>query len=119
MSGRRQLLLGCTLLVLGLAGCATTCCQEDGEQRAGYPSHVSRLAQPSATGPYDGYYVGGGSACRGDGPGNEDGTWGWDYFGRCWKSKVALLWSDGKYQGGAGAYQMDGPHLLNHEKAEE
>jgi hypothetical protein len=80
---------------------------------------VSCLAQPSDTGAYDGYYVGGGSPCHGDGPGKEEGTWGWDYPGWCWKSKVALLWSHGRVQGGTGAYKTDGPQLLSHDKGEE
>jgi hypothetical protein len=107
-------------LSLGSAGCACPCgCKEDGERRAGYPSRVSCLARPSDTGAYDGYYVGGGSPCRGCGPGADEGTWGWDYLGRCWKSKVALLWSHGRCQGGTGAYQTDGPQLLGHDKGEE
>src|SRR5262249_25055543 len=104
-------------LALGSAGCASPCGSKgDGELRAGHPSCISRLARPSDTGAYDGYYVGGGSPCRGDGHSEDEGTWGWDYFGRYWKSKVALLWSHGRPQGGTGAYKTDGPQLLAHDE---
>lgn len=98
------------------AGCASPGgCPEDGELRAGHPSQLSPLARPSDTAPYDGYYVGGGSPCHGEGPHEDEGTWGWDYLGRCWASWVKLLWSHCREQGGTGAYQTDGPQLLKHE----
>src|SRR5207249_1613117 len=79
-------------------------------ERAGYPNEISCLAHPSDTGRYYGYYVGGGSPCRGGGPNwPAEGTWGWDYGGLCcgWK-KIELLWNH-RYQGGTGAYKIDGP----------
>jgi hypothetical protein len=106
-----------TLVSVGCVCCRE--CKEDGERRAGYPSRVSCLAQPSDTGAYDGYYVGGGTPCRGEGPREEEGTWGWDYLGRWWNSRVALLWSHGREQGGSGAYKTDGPQVLHHDKKGE
>lgn len=87
------------------------------ERRAGYPQEESRCARPSDTGRYVGYQVGGGAApcgcCKGDPPAHEDGTWGWDYEGLCFPSKIVLNWWHGRrYQGGAGAYATDGPRPL-------
>jgi hypothetical protein len=104
-----------TILVCGclawLAGCCC-CCKKcaDGETRAGHPSEVSPLAKPSDDGHYIGYTVGGGSACHGDGPTVDEGTWGWDYAGHCLPSRIILDWFHGRRcQGGAGAYATDGP----------
>ena len=80
-------------------------------QRAGYPHCVSMLAIPSNTCAYDGYFVGGGALgvgkyCRCE----DQGTWGWDYFGRCFSRRVRLGWTHPpREQGGAGNYQPDGP----------
>jgi hypothetical protein len=83
--------------------------------RAGYPNQISRCARPSNTPEYDGYYVGGGCAFRGHGPGPEQGTWGWDWLGGRWvHPRVVLGWCDRcRYQGGTGAYKTDGPEVLN------
>ena len=79
--------------------------------RAGHPEIVSRCAQPSNTPAYGGYYVGGGSPCKGGPPGPLEGTFGWDYFGcRRWPHRIALGWA-GRYQGGTGAYKTDGPRI--------
>jgi hypothetical protein len=105
------------LTLLSLAGCATTAptvrpC-EDPEKRAGYPSEVSACAQPSDDGGYVGYEVGGGASFgKGDGPTRDQGTWGWDYVGLKWPAFVTLGWWNGKYQGGSGAYQPDGPRPI-------
>jgi hypothetical protein len=79
--------------------------------RAGHPDEISHFARPSDNPRYFGYYVGGGSPCRGRGPEQPaEGTWGWDYGGLfCWfKPHIELLWA-GRYQGGIGAYKIDGP----------
>lgn len=82
---------------------------------AGCPLCVSRLAQPSNTCDYDGYYVGGGAAHFGDAPCPQEGTWGWDYFGCHFNRWVDLGWWHGRRdQGGTGAYKTDGPHLRHH-----
>lgn len=81
-------------------------------QRAGNPQLVSPRARPSDTGAYCGYYVGGGSPCRGDAPTVLEGTWGWDYEGWCLCRIINLGWWHGRRsQGGTGAYKPDGPHL--------
>lgn len=82
--------------------------------RAGHPDEISKLAHPSNTPRYYGYYVGGGSPYRGGGPGPADGTWGWDYGGlfHWWQSRVELLWNN-RYQGGTGAYHPDGPRVVD------
>ncbi len=82
--------------------------------RAGYPQSIRKCAVRSDTGAYVGNYVGGGNPfCRkAQGPYLEDGTWGWDYTGRCFCRRVLLGWWHGrKYQGGVGRYETDGPHL--------
>lgn len=109
------------LCVLPLVGCATTQHQpvsrvrpgEDAELRAGYPSEVSAHARPSDDGRYIPYQVGGGAAWgHGDGPTIDQGTWGWDYVGFKFPAWVTLGWWNGRYQGGTGAYAIDGPRIL-------
>ncbi len=79
----------------------------------GMPLPVGHCAQPSDNGKYFGYYVGGGAACHGEPRFWDEGTWGWDYCG-CLPSRVFLQWYHGRrYQGGIGAYKIDGPHLLH------
>lgn len=89
--------------------------------RAGWPQEVSRFAKPSDTGSYIGYLVGGGSPCRGSYvPSSDGGTWGWDYWGCCFRRNVVLRWwTKPRYQGGAGAYKTDGPRLERGEKPAE
>jgi hypothetical protein len=113
MSSKKRMILGCAALLAGMAGCCFCGKSEHAavppEERTGHPEEISCLAAPSDTGKYVGYLVGGGSACHGDGPFVEDGTWGWDYGGFCIPSRVILDWWHGKYQGGYGAYETDGP----------
>jgi len=98
-------------------GCRAGC---NSERRAGYPESIACYARPGDSPAYIGYYVGGGSACRGECRDRTEGTWGWDYQG-CLPRRVALLWTHGRrYQGGTGAYRVDGgppvpdlPALLN------
>jgi hypothetical protein len=84
--------------------------------RAGCPQSIAWWAQPSNSAHYGGYYVGGGALCHGDGRCADEGTWGWDYLGALFTKHVRLGWSHGRlYQGGAGAYETDGPKVLHHE----
>jgi hypothetical protein len=82
---------------------------------AGWPDGVRPHAIWSNDDHYCGYYVGGGAAMFGTGRYLDEGTWGWDYFGVTRRKRVALNWWHGKYQGGAGQYQTDGPKVLHHE----
>ena len=80
--------------------------------QAGCAMLVRRHAIPSNTRNYSGYWVGGGLPTKGDKPQLQEGTFGWDYFGLVFNKRIALRWSHGRlYQGGAGAYQTDGPLL--------
>ena len=104
------------LLALALAGCSTaekgrSRGDEASYERAGNPQVVSRWAVPSDTGAYVGYQVGGGAANyrKAEEARPEEGTWGWDYEGRWWPSRVILGWWHGRDQGGTGAYKTDGP----------
>jgi hypothetical protein len=115
-------------LVVALACTATACgaCAGDGESldapacchelaRAGHPHHVAPWAIPSNTCAYSGYYVGGGAHSY-SGPGRcaDQGTWGWDFVGRCVVPLVRLGWSHPpREQGGTGSYEPDGPKVRN------
>ena len=82
-------------------------------RRAGNPQRVAKLARPGNTWGYGGYYLGGGAPWHGEPRRWSEGTWGWDYWGHSFKRRVALRWYHGrKEQGGAGAYEPDGPRLL-------
>jgi hypothetical protein len=85
--------------------------RSDAHCRAGWPECVRPRAIPSDTGRYCGYAVGGGAVLHRDGRYLDEGTWGWDYLGLCFRKRVALDWWHGRYQGGAGQYQTDGPKL--------
>jgi hypothetical protein len=88
----------------------------DEQRRAGYPLETSRFAQPSDTGRYTGGTIGGGvlRLRKSDRPLPNEGTWGWDYTGGLFQRRVFLGWWHGRrYQGGSGAYQTDGPHILH------
>jgi hypothetical protein len=80
-------------------------------KRAGYPRCISKLAAPSNTCRYDGYYVGGGAPtyCNA-GRCADQGTWGWDFVGKCLPRVVELNWWHHPHeQGGTGSYEPDGP----------
>ncbi len=78
------------------------------------PPPVAWWAVFGRTAAYRGYYVGGGTPCRGDARACDEGTWGWDYQGRCCLPKVWLSWTHGrKRQGGEGAYKTEGPPVPN------
>ncbi len=85
--------------------------RSDAHCRAGWPECIRKRAIPSDTGRYGGYYVGGGAAYFGQGRYLDEGTWGWDYLGLCFRKRVALDWWHGRYQGGMGQYQTDGPKI--------
>src|SRR5262249_3232137 len=101
----------CWCLLAGSLGCKAFERRPHADPvRAGCPAQVSPCAQPSDTGNYIGYQVGGGAPICGSGPCASDSTWGWDYEGHLLPSNVALGWWYGqKDQGGTGAYKTDGP----------
>lgn len=78
------------------------------------PPRIACWACPSNTCGCVGYYLGGGFAfCRGQPRLPMEGTWGWDYRGHWIPQRILLLWTHGRcYQGGAGAYRVDGPNVL-------
>jgi hypothetical protein len=106
------------ILLALTTGCHCCCCRREhqDERRAGHPSLVSPLAQPSETKGEIGYEVGGGAVpCRGKGEERcaEEGTWGWDYEGHLLPAKINLGWWHGaRQQGGSGAYRTDGPRPI-------
>ena len=116
MGRKRTFLLLALAAVLGLSRVQAeesppplmdSCCN-----RPTGPPAVACYARASDNGHYIGYYVGGGSPCLGTGPCPEEGTWGWDYGGIFLLHRVVLCWYHGLcYQGGKGAYKVDGPPL--------
>jgi hypothetical protein len=83
-------------------------------QIGGHNDCIARYAHPSITPAYGGYYVGGGATFHGDERFADEGTWGWDYFGRHLNRHIDLGWWHGAhYQGGIGAYKTDGPKLVH------
>lgn len=82
-------------------------------KRAGFPAEQSYLAKSEDPCAYTGYYVGGSqsSNCNRGRCCNE-GTWGWDYVGKCFciSPRVRLNFHHPPhYQGGPGNYEPDGP----------
>ncbi len=107
----RRLFLGAAAALLAVsAAFGRPPCDDHTMERAGHPDCISWLARPSSTSAYTGYYVGGGSPCKGMPPGPEQGVWGWDYSGRFFHRRVSLLWNC-RYQGGQGAYKAEGTYL--------
>ncbi|HEX5272339.1 MAG TPA: hypothetical protein VFW33_17700 [Gemmataceae bacterium] len=90
MARRRLGLLIVPLLVVSLARAdePAPCCAPHARPVPG----VAWWARPSDTGRYVGYQVGGGCPWRGDGPGPDEGTWGWDYGGLLVHPHINLLW---------------------------
>jgi hypothetical protein len=112
MEGRHLLTL---LITVGVSACCLTSLAraEHTFCEAGCPQQVACYARPSDTPQYIGYYVGGGSAVGGTHRCCDEGTWGWDYHG-CWlPHRVILYWSHWRYQGGIGAYRIEGPPVPN------
>src|SRR5581483_4428077 len=87
------------------------------DERAGYPREISKCAALSNTCEYYGYYVGGNCVlkCKGGGPGPLQGTYGWDYSGKCFHRNIILHFCERcKYYQGIGAYNPEkGPHVPN------
>jgi hypothetical protein len=84
--------------------------------RAGYPQCLASHVEATNTSGGIGYYVGGGAPAHhphGERRCREEGTWGWDETGHShFRRRVVLGWWHGrKYQGGAGRYATDGPHV--------
>ena len=86
------------------------------DQRAGRPKCISPLARPTESPHEKGYFIGGGARERSRGScerGEQEGVWGTDYTGIIIPKHVDLRWWHGqRAQGGAGAYQTDGPRVL-------
>ena len=111
-----SLLLALAGLLVGGPARAQECNGVDPVQRSGYAQDVAPWAHPSDTGRYFGYFVGGGCPFyhKADPPRCEEGTWGWDFLGGCFRRRVVLGWWHGRRdQGGTGAYQTDGPQPLH------
>jgi hypothetical protein len=101
---------------LALSLCAGLGWADDGP----YYLHVAPWARLSNGPDYTGYYVGGGATWRGQPRFPNEGTWGWDYAGRCFTRHVWLEWWHGRrYQSGSGNYQSDGPECHLGEKVME
>ena len=84
----------------------------DPYRRAGQPQKIAPWAVLTDNHHYDGYFVGGGAAWRGDARREDEGTWGFDYVRLILRKRVDLGWWHGRFrQGGSGAYKTDGPHL--------
>jgi hypothetical protein len=81
--------------------------------RSGFPQCVGRFAMPSITCAHRVGYVGGSTVLGGENRRAHEGTFGFDYSGRWFHRMTWLHWSHGsRYQGGAGRYQTEGPHLF-------
>lgn len=83
--------------------------------RAGLPRELGHHVEPTVTAGGTGYYVGGGASIfhHAHPRRRNEGTWGWDDTGHhSFRHRVVLGWFHGrKYQGGAGSYATDGPHI--------
>jgi hypothetical protein len=77
--------------------------------RAGFAQSLRKKTWPAITPNYGGYYVGGGVPIFGEGRYEDEGAFGWDYFG-VFPKRVALNWTHGRReQGSGGTYKTDGP----------
>jgi hypothetical protein len=95
------------------AACGEVASAQCRDGQCGCWGQVWPHAQPSDTGRYVGYYVGGGSPFHGEPPTPSEGVWGWDYAGFHFWPRIELWWNHGqRYQGGPGAYRTDGPRVL-------
>jgi len=85
---------------------------QNGFARAGFPFCIGRFAKPSTDANHQVGYVGGGTLFGGSGRRSDEGTFGMDYSGSWFSRKTWLEWSHGvRYQGGAGRYETEGPHI--------
>ena len=86
---------------------------ENAFERAGFPNCIGRFAKPSTDANHQVGYVGGGTLFGGTSRRQDEGTFGMDYAGHWFSRKTWLRWSHGgRYQGGAGRYETEGPRLL-------
>ncbi len=107
-------------VIAGVACSAAVAAGQSSDCQSGSCGGPSCLARPSDTGRYFGYYVGGGSPFRGDERLPSEGIWGWDYGGFHFVPRVDLLWNHGaRYQGGTGAYRVDGTRFIEEHKAKK
>jgi hypothetical protein len=86
-----------------------SCCEM---QRAGFPLEQSCLAKSTNPRAYTGYYVGGSQKSNCNCRCRNEGTWGWDYVGKCkWMTPLVRLnfAHPPRFQGGPGSYAPDGP----------
>lgn len=108
------------------AGCPPRRYQRIDHTRAGEPHFVASWATCSVSEKYSGYFVGGGAAFshvpqtqlallgrgrnrKANGCGQHgEGTWGLDYDGFFGKANIWLKYTQGRRQGGEGAYETDG-----------
>jgi hypothetical protein len=104
-------------VIAAVAGSAAGAAGQSCDCQPGSSCGPSRLARPSDTGRYFGYYVGGGSPFHGEERLPHEGIWGWDYGGFHFVPRIDLLWNHGaRYQGGVGAYKTDGPRYIEEHK---
>ena len=86
---------------------------ENAFERAGFPNCIGKFAKPSTDAYHQVGYVGGGTLFGGTSRRKDEGTFGMDYTGHWFSRKTWLKWSHGgRYQGGVGRYETEGPRLL-------
>ena len=105
----------CAGMLMACAATSRAECPVDDHARAGCPQQVAPRAKISNTPAYDGYYVGGSSPIRGDGPSMPaEGVWGWDYFGSFYQRRIDLGWLHDRLAAKpTPTYKTDGPKLLH------
>ncbi|MCY2946062.1 MAG: hypothetical protein NT142_16320 [Planctomycetota bacterium] len=87
----------------------------DDPSRVGHPDQIQNHALSQGDEDNVGLLIGGGapkffspSIRKIEEPKDDEGTWGWDYAGRWFPSRVSLGWWHGrKFQSGEGAYKVD------------
>ena len=118
--------LGCAAGWAGSPTCKGQCARGEAQSpcsdcyrselhRAGYPNRISRLAVPSNSCRYAGYYVGGTTPFwrHGNARCPDEGTWGWDYWGGKFKRHISLAWLHGRDANRKfGSYRTDGPKVI-------
>ena len=85
-------------------------------KQSGYANLVKKHAKLTNTPAYDGYWVGGSSFSRkASAPSAMQGTYGRDYFGKCFDRIVVLGWKNKERDKvGTGSYATDGgPRVRN------
>ncbi len=116
MAPYRLGLLALPLLALSLWSAAASA----DEPTAGCPPPARPVpglacwAQPSDTGRYVGYSVGGDCLVRGETPASDQGTWGWDYGGLLLHPHIKLLWCRCTSRRDISAYRTVGTNVKGH-----